>query len=113
MRRVSPLEQLITLGHGQILSTAKCVATTTKTHELRGVRNVLLCRMGPAWIVMSCATWSRTIQRSRLLQSTKLLSIVNALAPGERRSRDRVGFAALSVMASALLLLEGQATETR
>ena len=79
--------------------------------ELRGVRNVLLCRMGPAWIVMSCATWSRAIQRSRLLQSTKLLSIVNALAPGERRSSDHVGIAAPPLMASAPLLFEGQAAE--
>ena len=96
----SRLQQQITLGPGQIRSTAKCVATTTRAHELRGVRNMLLCRMGPEWIVLSWATWPRAIQRSRLLQSSKLLSIVNALAPGERRSRDRVGFAALVELAA-------------
>ena len=42
---------------------------------------------------------------SRLLPSTKLLHITNAIAPGERRSRDRFGLVAL------LLLEEDYAVE--
>ena len=51
---------------------------------------------------------------SRVLPSTKLLQIANAIPPGERRSRDRFGLVALyapqmnclSLMVSPLLLLE-------